>query len=198
MRKRHVLAVAMCGGLAACGGVHAVYSGAYDRQAAEYSGPVDVVVAGPSDSGIASGSIVTAAVGAMSTLGVQARAISTSGFSNVGFRPGDSAAGYRLIVVYGPAAERLAKYSDRDYGQGLCTALNSASALQVIQSGSGSGGNTPVLAVLCQQNIFQTLAYETVDGTGPAAEQEIRAGMPKLVKIAFPDRWMLGRDIGGG
>jgi hypothetical protein len=221
-----MLAIAVCGGLAACGGVHAQYSAAYDPNSAVDSGPVAVTVVGPSDTGISQAAVASAANGALRNLGVDAREASMAGnFDAMSTRgvvadasdaPDVSEAlrargvhvgqvgipdtGYHLTVLYGPIAESLAKASDRDYGQGLCTAINGQSTAAIAASNGGSVDGTPVLAVLCKQNTFQTMAYEKLAGTGSVGEYQLQARMETLITHVLPSSQMLGRDLtpGGG
>jgi len=103
---------------------------------------------------------------------------------------------YRLTILYGPVAENLAKASDRDYGQSLCAKIDDQSTAAMAGSSSvTSVGGTPVLAVLCKQNTFQTMAYEKLDGP---AEQILQAKMETLLTHVLPSRQMLGQDTGQG
>jgi hypothetical protein len=230
MNARHMLALTICGGLAACGGVHAQYSSAYDPNGFAQSGPMAVSVGGSPDAGISQAAIAAAVSDELRQLGLPSDG-TTAGAGSDAARPkvvladagvspdvgiGGLARGltvadagatgvaepdYRLTILFGSVATRLAQASDRDAGARLCAMVDSMlpapSAAAASTANPASTGGMPVLAVLCRQDTFQTMAFDTLGGTGPE-DPALRSGMDTLLKHLFPSQQMLGRDIGAG
>jgi hypothetical protein len=178
MNTTKLLATSLCAGLAACGGISSRYAAWYDPNVAKQSGPVDVAVVGSPDAGSVQNDLAAAVADALRTRGVQAGDTTAAGV----YDPR-----YRLTVLYGPAAEYVANAGRGDGNTGVCKLINSKSATALAGSTvTDGGGGTPLLAVLCWQNSFQSLAYEMLPGGGATGGQMLQARMASLVDQVFP------------
>lgn len=177
MKSYHVLAIALCGSLGACGGISSKYAAWYDPAAAQHAGPVDVAVVGPAGT-TDDASVAATVTDALRARGMQAGTTTAAGV----YDPG-----YRLTVLYGPVAARVAEAGNHDDDAGLCRMINSQSpaALQGASSATAPDG-TPVLAVLCWRNSFQSLAYAKLDAPSASGSQVIQARMNTLLDQVFP------------
>lgn len=166
MRKQAFIIFAASLGLAACGGIGTNYAEWYDPQAVKTAGPVDVGVVG------AQPAVATAVADAMRHHGVQ-----------IGdtVSPGTFDPHYRVTVAYGPIAKQLADADEMD----LCKRINGqGDALPA--PATGSSGSTPVVAILCYQNWFQSVAYGEFPSSGGSDEAVAQAHAGSLIAQVFP------------
>ncbi len=144
MRKLPILSLALCAGLAACGGVSGYQAEWYVPQAVKTAGPIPVNVIGAD--GDQSG-MLNSVYAAMRTYGVQPASV--GGPANP--------AGLSLNILIGASATNALK-RDGGFGYTMCKLIHHNPELLGAPAQGASGGR-PVLAVLCDGDIFESLGY---------------------------------------
>ncbi|HEY1722054.1 MAG TPA: hypothetical protein VGG27_12470 [Magnetospirillaceae bacterium] len=92
----------------------------------------------------------------------------------------------RLTLVYGSVAKALAAEGDGDNNASVCKLVNGAAGASMPRGGAVGSGSTPVLAVLCSQNAFLSLAYGDFDNSKGSDAMVAQTHASSLIDQVFP------------